>query len=77
MHIQRGDWRVCLYLDRHTNPVSVALSKDDGSGLRTIVEWFPGPFDPAEELLLLALEMIENFEWKGVQSPLPFSPGEQ
>jgi hypothetical protein len=76
MHVSRGDWRVYIDLDKHTNPLRIGLAKETGEGLQTIVEWFPGPFDPAEQLVMHALEMIEHFEWKGVQSPLPFTATE-
>jgi hypothetical protein len=76
MHVKRGDWRVSIELDKHCNPLRVALAKDDGDGPRTIVEWFPGPFDPAEGLVSEALEMIEQYEWKGIQLPIPGIPGQ-
>jgi hypothetical protein len=76
MYVSRGDWRIYFDLDRHTNPLRVGLAKETGEGLQTIVEWFPGPFDPAEDLLTQAVEMIENYEWKGVQLPLPHTSGQ-
>jgi hypothetical protein len=75
MHVSRGPWHLSVDLDRHTNPLRLALSHDPGDGLQTIAEWIPGPFDPLEELISIAVEMIEQYEWKGVQLPLPGSPG--
>lgn len=76
MHVSRGPWRVSFNLDRHTNPLRMTLAHDDGTGEQTVAEWIPGPFDPIEELMATVLEVIENYEWRGIQLPLPVPSSE-
>jgi hypothetical protein len=58
------NWRVCVFTDEIGNPLRVTLVRGPEDRARTIVEWICGPFDPAEDAVSEAMEMIQHYGWQ-------------